>query len=64
MSSRRSFIQKSAAFGAASVVLPNLALGQSLGKAKNSANDKLQIGIIGVGLRGTNHLEMPLKGKM
>ena len=61
MSSRRSFIQKSAAFGAASVVLPNLALGQSLGKAKNSSNDKLQIGIIGVGLRGTNHLENALK---
>ena len=61
MSSRRSFIQKSAAFGAASVVLPNYALGQTFGKATNRANEKLHIGIIGVGLRGTNHLENALK---
>ncbi|MCL4122713.1 UNVERIFIED_CONTAM: hypothetical protein GTU68_025197 [Idotea baltica] len=50
MSSRRSFIKKSAIIGAGISVFPNLTYG--LGSKK----EKLKVGLIGVGLRGTNHL--------
>jgi predicted dehydrogenase len=50
MKSRRSFIQKSALAGTAIALFPQL------GMYGNSAKDKLRVGLIGVGLRGTNHL--------
>ncbi len=48
---RRSFIKKSSLLGAGIAVLPHLAY-------SNSSNNqqKLKVGLIGVGLRGTNHL--------
>ena len=49
--SRRNFIKKSAVLGAGITLLPHLSYGI------NTNNDqKLNIGLIGVGLRGTNHL--------
>ena len=52
MSTRRNFIQKSA-LGAAGVTLaPQI----SFGKGLSSSKDKLNLALIGVGLRGTNHL--------
>ncbi|MBJ2173269.1 Gfo/Idh/MocA family oxidoreductase [Aureibaculum sp. A20] len=50
MNSRRNFIKKSAIVGAGISVLPNLTYGFSTKK------DKLKVALIGVGLRGTNHL--------
>jgi len=50
--SRRNFIKKSAVLGAGITILPQLFYGI------NTSNDqKLNIGLIGVGLRGTNHLK-------
>ena len=49
--SRRSFIKKSSIVGAGIAVLPHLAYSNSV---KNQ--QKLKVGLIGVGLRGTNHL--------
>jgi len=50
MNSRRNFIKKSAIVGAGISVLPNVTYGFTAKK------DKLKVGLIGVGLRGTNHL--------
>ncbi len=50
MDSRRNFIRKTAIAGAGISLLPGLTFGMSKSK------DKLKIGMIGVGLRGTNHL--------
>ncbi|QCX37513.1 Gfo/Idh/MocA family oxidoreductase [Aureibaculum algae] len=50
MNSRRNFIKKTAIIGAGISVLPNMTYGFSLKK------DKLKVALIGVGLRGTNHL--------
>jgi len=50
--SRRNFIKKTTIVGAGISLLPNLTYGTTL---KNN-KDKLKIGLIGVGLRGTNHL--------
>jgi len=52
MNTRRNFINKSAMVGAAISLVPNLTFGITNGK--NS--EKLRVGMIGVGLRGTNHL--------
>ena len=52
MSSRRQFIKQSAIAGAGISMLPNL----SFGLSKNNYKDVLKVGLIGVGLRGTNHL--------
>tara|TARA_R110001606_G_scaffold318448_2_gene465336 strand:- start:729 stop:2090 length:1362 start_codon:yes stop_codon:yes gene_type:complete len=52
MSTRRNFIKKSAIAGVGLTMMPNLTFGTSLNKKK----DKLKVGLIGVGLRGTNHL--------
>lgn len=52
MDSRRSFIKKTAIVGAGISVLP----GFTFGSTKNNSSQKLKIGMIGVGLRGTNHL--------
>lgn len=51
MDSRRDFIKKAAIAGTGAVLMPNFTFGI------NSNSDKLKIGMIGVGLRGTNHLE-------
>jgi predicted homoserine dehydrogenase-like protein len=57
MNKRRDFIKKVAITGAGVAVVPNLAFGISNGRAA----DKLRIGLIGVGLRGTNHLNNALR---
>jgi predicted dehydrogenase len=50
MESRRNFIKKTGIAVAGLSVLPNLTFGMDENK------DKLKVGLIGVGLRGTNHL--------
>ena len=50
-SSRRNFIKQSAVFGAGITLVPHATYGIS-----SSQKQKLRIGLIGVGLRGTNHL--------
>lgn len=57
MNSRRNFIKKSAIAGAGITMVPNLSFGISHGLN----NDKLKVGLIGVGLRGTNHLNNVLR---
>ncbi|MGJ5641121.1 Gfo/Idh/MocA family protein [Formosa sp. S-31] len=52
MNSRRNFVKKTALAGAGISLLPNLSFGGIL----DTADKKLRIGFIGVGLRGTNHL--------
>ena len=50
MNSRRNFIKKTTVLSAGLTVVPGLTFG--IGNSK----DKLKVGLIGVGLRGTNHL--------
>lgn len=50
MNSRRNFIKKSSIAAAGISMAPNFTFGINLKK------DKLKVGLIGVGLRGTNHL--------
>ena len=50
--SRRKFIKRSAIVGAGITILPNL----TYGLTKQTNKEKLRVGLIGVGLRGTNHL--------
>lgn len=57
MKSRRNFIKKTAIVGTGISLAPSLTFGMS----KNE--DKLRIGMIGVGLRGTNHLNNVLSRK-
>ncbi|MCM4169110.1 Alpha-N-acetylgalactosaminidase [Arenibacter antarcticus] len=57
MNQRRDFIKKTAITSAGLAILPNL----SLGNTSRKAAQKLRVGVIGVGLRGTNHLENLLK---
>ena len=57
MNSRRDFIKKSAIAGAGIAMVPNV----SFAETKRKKGDKLRIGMIGVGLRGTNHLANLLK---
>ncbi|MDT7829347.1 Gfo/Idh/MocA family oxidoreductase [Pricia sp. S334] len=52
MNRRRTFIKKTALAGTAMATLPNL----SFGISKLGKQDKLNVGMIGVGLRGTNHM--------
>ncbi|SNZ00461.1 Gfo/Idh/MocA family protein [Flagellimonas pacifica] len=52
MSSRRSFVKKTAIAGAGLALAPSI----SLGAVKDKLSTKLNVGLIGVGLRGTNHL--------
>ncbi|MEE9364133.1 MAG: Gfo/Idh/MocA family oxidoreductase [Cellulophaga sp.] len=51
MSSRRNFIKKTTVVGAGIAMMPSLSFGTT-----RSKNNKLNVGLIGVGLRGTNHL--------
>jgi predicted dehydrogenase len=53
MSSRRKFIQKTSVLGAGAVFAPGL----SYSLFNGNQNEKLNVGLIGTGLRGTNHLE-------
>jgi predicted dehydrogenase len=50
MNSRRNFIKKTTLVGAGIAVAPNITF------AMESDSNKLRVGMIGVGLRGTNHL--------
>ncbi|MBO0590162.1 Gfo/Idh/MocA family oxidoreductase [Cellulophaga sp. E16_2] len=50
-STRRSFIKQTALASAGATILPKYSFG--MGKTK----EKLKVGLIGVGLRGTNHLQ-------
>ncbi|WP_027125964.1 Gfo/Idh/MocA family protein [Gelidibacter mesophilus] len=59
MSSRRDFVKKTALAGAGIMMLPNLSFGAMLG----SADQKLKMAFIGVGLRGCNHLNNALLRK-
>ncbi len=52
MNQRRDFIKKTAMVGTGIATLPNLTFGIS----KYGMKDKLNVGMIGVGLRGTNHM--------
>ena len=58
MESRRDFIKTTTIAGAGLALAPNLTFGMS-----GSANETLNIGLIGVGLRGTNHLNNLLNRK-
>ena len=51
MNTRRNFVKKTAALGAGIALSPQLTFGNI-----NIKKEKLNIGLIGVGLRGTNHL--------
>ena len=55
MSSRRDFIKKSTIIGAGIAMAPNLSYGMT------KTAKKLRVGMIGVGLRGTNHLNNVLQ---
>lgn len=57
MDSRRSFIKKSAIAGTGIAIAPHYVLGR-MGRAPA---DKVKVALIGVGLRGTNHLSNLLK---
>ena len=56
MNNRRNFIKTTAAFSAATLSMPKMSLGNVL-----SANEKVNVALIGVGLRGINHLSNLLK---
>ncbi|MEO8774445.1 MAG: Gfo/Idh/MocA family oxidoreductase [Gelidibacter sp.] len=59
MSSRRDFVKKTALAGEGLIMLPNMSFGALLG----SADQKLKVAFIGVGLRGVNHLNNVLLRK-
>lgn len=52
MNSRRNFVKKTALAGTAVTLLPDLSFGNII----KSSKQKLKLAFIGVGLRGTNHL--------
>jgi Glycosyl hydrolase 109, C-terminal domain/Oxidoreductase family, NAD-binding Rossmann fold len=52
MSSRRDFVKNTAIIGAGLALAPGLSFGSTF----NISAERLKIGLIGVGLRGTNHL--------
>lgn len=53
MSSRREFVKQSALLGTGLALSPSLTFAQDLAPLQ----DKLKVGLIGVGLRGTNHMQ-------
>ena len=59
MNSRRHFVKQTALAGAGVTLLPNLSFGSMLG----TSDQKLKLAFIGVGLRGTNHLNNALNRK-
>lgn len=56
MNSRRDFVKKTAILGTGIAIAPNLTFGSNFKTSK----DKLNLAFIGVGLRGTNHLNNAL----
>jgi len=52
MTTRRKFVKQTAIAGTGIALAPQL----SFASSSNSAKEKLNVGLIGVGLRGTNHL--------
>lgn len=54
METRRNFIKKASAVGLGVALTPSVAFGSNFLGSKNAS--KLKVGLIGVGLRGTNHL--------
>jgi len=52
MSSRRNFVKKATLASAGLSILPNITFSTTY----NASKEKLKVGLIGVGLRGTNHL--------
>ena len=56
MSSRRNFVKKTTLAGAGLSMLPNLTFSTTF----KASSEKLKVGFIGVGLRGTNHLNNAL----
>ena len=56
MTTRRSFMKKTAIVGGGLALAPHISFGQGLSGAQ-----KLRLGLIGVGLRGTNHLNNALQ---
>lgn len=59
MSSRRHFVKQTALAGAGLSILPNVSFGSII----RSTNQKLKLAFIGVGLRGSNHLNNALLRK-
>ena len=59
MSSRRNFVKKAALASATITMIPNL----SFGAFSSIGNNNLRLAFIGVGLRGTNHLNNVLQRK-
>ena len=56
MLNRRDFIKKSSIFGLSSLLLPSISFGNTL----NKKGQKINIGLIGVGLRGRSSLDLLL----
>ncbi|MFT5438097.1 MAG: hypothetical protein ACI840_002758 [Ulvibacter sp.] len=56
MNSRRKFVKQTILAGAGLSILPNLSFASNIG----ASDQKLKIALIGVGLRGTNHLNNAL----
>ncbi|MEX0360483.1 MAG: gfo/Idh/MocA family oxidoreductase, partial [Allomuricauda sp.] len=59
MSSRRSFVKTTAMASAGISMMPNI----TFATERKNSNNKLGLGFIGVGLRGTNHLNNALQRK-
>ena len=59
MNSRRKFVKQTALAGAGLSILPNLSFASNIG----TSSQKLKVAFIGVGLRGTNHLNTALLRK-
>lgn len=59
MNSRRNFVKKTALASASLAIVPSL----SFGVNNSFSNNKLRLAFIGVGLRGTNHLNNALQRK-
>ncbi|CDF80345.1 alpha-N-acetylgalactosaminidase (GH109) [Formosa agariphila KMM 3901] len=59
MNSRRNFVKNTALAGVAATLLPNLGFSNMLG----TSDERIKLGFIGIGLRGTNHLNNVLLRK-
>jgi hypothetical protein len=60
---RKAFVQQATLLSTAAAIVPNVLHAQTKKKPTplNKANDKVQVAIIGVGLRGQNHLDLLLR---
>lgn len=57
---RRNFLQTASLAGAGTVI-PSTLFGKKNKKEKRSSKEKIKVGLLGVGLRGQNHLDLLLK---